>query len=109
MPLSGAVGGGDLKIPSGSIWGIWCFEAKARRRVALLYDALDQAQKDIGIGSLRKPAALIKADHQPVLFVAKLEDVIGFAEGLAEVGQGYKIKGLLRQARRILEEVEQAI
>ena len=44
-------------------------ECKARAKIALVYDALDQAKRD----PARTPLAVIKADRKPPLVVIDLE------------------------------------
>jgi len=109
-PLSGAVGGGDISLPEGSIFADWSWEAKRRSRLpALVMDALAQAESDIAIGDPRRPAVVMREDRGRSIFVCHLDDFVTWAEALAEIGNGAKVRELVRQMRRDLEQLERSV
>lgn len=106
-PLSGGIGGGDLWFEPGSIFGdAFLFEAKARRVLpALLTAAMAQAQAAC-TGTNKKPAVIYREDRGEMMIAFRLPDIVQFCQALAEVGNGYKIKGHIRAVRRELDEIE---
>jgi hypothetical protein len=105
-PLSGSAGGGDITHPTGTIWHDWSWECKQRKTLpALITGAMAQAQFDIPLGDRRKPAVVIREDRGRALFVAYLDDVVPWAEALAETGQGVKVRQLAKQLLGIAEEL----
>lgn len=109
-PLSGGIGGGDLSMPSGSIWADWSWEAKRRAKLpALMVRWLSQAETDIAIGDPRRPALVMREDNGKAIVAMYAADLIAWAEALAEIGNASKVRGLLRQAKRVIEEAEGAI
>lgn len=71
MPLSGAVGGGDV-VAEG-----WSVEVKSRAEYpALIRQAFDQAESDIATGDPRRPLVVLKADRREALYVIKESDFI---------------------------------
>ena len=71
----------------------------------LITTALAQAATDIKIGDRRSPALILKEDRGRILFVAHLEDVVSWAEALAEVGSASKVRALGRQLESISREL----
>jgi hypothetical protein len=109
-PLSGAVGGGDVWIPQASHWADWSVEVKARKRPSwsTVREALDQAEV-AARGSRRRPLAVIVPDRAAPIACMRLEDLRAWADALAEIGTGSRLRALLRQARRVLDEIEEAL
>lgn len=101
-PRSGASGGGDITLPTGSIWQDWSWEAK-RRAVApaILTGAFRQAESDLRIGDRRRPAVAFREDHGRAIVAFYLDDLVPWAESLAEVGNAGRV-------RRIAEQIEEA-
>ena len=92
-PLSGATGGGDVTLPPGSIWNDWSIEVKARKALPkLVTDAMAQARMDIALADPRKPMVVLKADRGQMLAVVDLRDLAMWAEALAEVGHGFRLR-----------------
>jgi hypothetical protein len=109
-PLSGAVGGGDISLPDDSIFADWSWEAKRRQRLpSLLMDALAQASADIGIGDPRRPAVVMREDRGPAIFICRLDDFVAWALALAEMGNGARVRELIRQMRRDLDTLERSV
>ena len=105
-PLSGATGGGDITMPTGSIWADWSMELKRRARLpAFVTAALRQAATDNRIGDRRKPAVVMREDHGPAIFVCYLEDLRPWVEALAEVGRAGRVHDLGRQLEAIAHEL----
>ena len=105
-PLSGGSGGGDVSLPTGSIWSDWSWECKQRAALpALITGAMLQANADIRVGDRRRPAVIIREDRGQALFVAHLSDVVTWAEALAEVGNASKVRDLGRQLEGIAREL----
>lgn len=65
----------DLRAPYPVHW-----EAKGRHRIALIYDAIEQAERDAKDGDV--PAAIVKADRKGFLVVVRVEDLRRFADAL---------------------------
>ena len=108
MPLSGAVGGGDVLLPSDNIFNDWMWEAKSRKKLPYYFT---QAMLQCGLacqGSNKRPAILLREDRGKILFACYLEDFVSWAQALAEVGQGQNIRSMVRQARRILDDIDEA-
>lgn len=108
MPLSGAVGGGDIALPTSSIFNDWMWEAKARARLPAYFT---QAMMQCALacrGSNKRPAIVLKEDRGRIMFACYLEDFVGWSEALAEVGQGQLIRSLVRDARRNLDAIDEA-
>lgn len=107
-PLSGAVGGGDIWMPSDSIFADWSYEAKARAKLPAYFS---QAMKQCEIecrGSNKRPAIILKEDRGRIMFACYLEDFVQWAQALAELGQGQYVRSLVREARRIFDQIEEA-
>lgn len=105
-PLSGGAGGNDITTRDDSLFNVWGIEVKARANLPVLISAaMRQAEVALPIGSPRRPAVVLKADGEPHLFVARLEDVKVWVEALAEVGRGSKVRDLARQLQGIATEL----
>lgn len=106
-PLSGAAGGSDVTLPPGAIWADWQVEVKARARVSwtTVREALDQAEH-AAQGTRRRPLAVVVPDRERPVACMRLDDLIVWAEALAEIGRGWEVRRCLQQARRALDEAE---
>lgn len=106
-PLSGGAGGNDLTFQPGNLIGdTFGIEVKARANLPVLISAaMRQAEVALPLGSPRRPAVVLKADGEPPLFVARLEDVKVWCEALAETGRGSKVRELARQLQSIATEL----
>lgn len=105
-PLSGADGGGDVSLPTGSIWADWSWELKRRAKLPVfVVEALRQAATDIRIGDRRKPAVVMREDHAPAIFVCYLDDLVPWVEAIAEVGRAGRVRDLGRQLEAIAHEL----
>lgn len=94
MPLSGAVGGGDIRPEPDSIWAAWSFECKRRAKLpVLITDALAQAQADIAIGDPRSALMLMREDGGRTIACADWDDLRLWSEALAEVVSSYCASG----------------
>jgi hypothetical protein len=66
-------GGADVKLSQAAKEAIpFDVECKARNRIALLYEALEQAQRD----PKRIPLVVVKADRKKPLAVLDLDDLL---------------------------------
>lgn len=98
--------GGDLVFPAGHIFSDFTWEIKSRKKVPeIIKLALAQAELET-VGSLKKPAAIIKADNEAPVVCIRLADFIEWTGALAEMGSGHAVKSLVRDMRRLLDEVE---
>ena len=105
-PLSGATGGGDVTLPPDSIWNSWSIEVKARKGLPkMVTDAMAQAQADIALADPRKPMVVLREDRGRMLAVVDLRDLAIWAEALAEVGHGFRLREMAAQ----LEAIARAI
>ena len=108
-PLSGRRGGGDITLPSDSVWQAWSWEAKRRAELPRFLTAvLDQAESDIAIGDPRRPAAAFRADHGRTIVAFYLSDLRPWVEALAELGGGAKVRSLARDLERLAGELKRA-
>ena len=109
MVLSGAVGGGDIALPSGSIFNDWSWEAKSRARLPAYFTlAMKQAEFECR-GTPKKPAIILKEDRGTIMFCAYLDDFVQWSQALAEVGQGAQMKSVIRQIRHQLDDLERRL
>lgn len=107
-PMSGGsvLGGGDIVFPNTDPFADFVWEVKSRAKVPEIVGiALKQAQLEAG-KSFKKPAGVIIADNSPAIVTFYLEDFVQWARALAEMGSGSRVKSLLRDARKILDEIE---
>lgn len=103
--LSGAIDG-TSDVVSPEVLSSFAIEVKRRKVLPnLLTGALDQAAYSVR-GSGKKPMVFYREDHGRWMVACYGEDFMEFVNALAEVGNGYKIKGLVRSVRRILDEIE---
>lgn len=106
-PLSGADGGNDLMIPDGHLLDPWGIEAKRRKKLpASIVSWLAQAEYALPVGSMRKPAVIMREDRGRSIFVAYLDDVMAWATALADTGSGKRHRDLARQLERIAAELK---
>jgi hypothetical protein len=109
-PLSGANGGGDLTFPSGSIWADWSHEAKRRACLPILItNAMRQAELDIGIGGRRKPMVHLRPDRGRSITCCYTDDLVTWAQALAEVGSMAHLRSLLRDLERATGALKTAL
>jgi hypothetical protein len=109
MVLSGAVGGGDIALPSGSMWADWSFEAKSRARLPAYFSlAMRQAEAEC-LGTRRRPAVILKEDRGRIMFACYLDDIVQWTQALSEVGQGAQMKSTIRQIRHQLDDLERRL
>jgi hypothetical protein len=109
MVLSGAVGGGDIALPSDSIFNDWSWEAKSRARLPAYFTlAMKQAELECR-GTSKRPAIILKEDRGNIMFCAYLNDFVQWAQALSEVGQGAQIKSTIRQIRHQLDDLERRL
>lgn len=111
-PLSGGIAGdADIVLPTGSIWHDWKIEVKRRKKIGgvSLQDALLQADATIGIGGNQKPMVFAREDHGEWYIFVRANDLIQWAEALAEVGLSGRVRVLatkiITDAREIREIV----
>lgn len=108
MLLSGAAGGGDLKtgdsIYSGLMWEV-------KRRAKLPYIATQPlAQAEYAAqGTPLYPAAGYREDGGRWIVSMYAEHFHAFCSALAEMGNGTKQRALIRQMRRVLDEMERLL
>lgn len=108
MSGGSVLGGGDLVFPADSVFHDWLWEVKARKLVPeIIKLALEQARLE-STGTLKKPAAVIRAENSKPVVVFYLEDFVPWIEALTEMGQGARIKTLVRDMRRIMDELIRA-
>lgn len=107
MVLSGAVGGGDVAVPAGSIWNDWVWECKNRNGALpeWVTKALLQAELECA-GTRRRPAAVLRNPRSRPVVCFYFDDLVAWVEALAEVGNGQALKSAIRQVKRQLDEVE---
>lgn len=106
MPLSGAQGGGDIRLPAESIYNDWLVEAKSRARLPAYFSAaMKQAELECK-GTRKRPAIILREDRGKIMVAFLLEDFVQWSSALAEMGQGQKVKSLVRDARRVLDQIE---
>lgn len=106
-PLSGAVGGGDITLPAGNIWADWQVEVKARARPSWSDVQRALAQAEVAAqGTRRRPLAVVVPDRSPAVVCARLDDLRPWAEALAELGQGHRLRRLAGELRRLADELE---
>ncbi len=106
-PLSGADGGNDISFVAPAVMDAWGIEVKRRKRLwTELLSWLAQAEYALPIGSMRKPAVAAREDRGRWLFVAYLEDVVTWAEALADDGKATRRKAIAHQLRALAAEVE---
>lgn len=109
-PLSGAGGGGDITLPSDSIWRAFSWEAKRRAALPVfLTKPLEQAASDVAIGDPRKPAVAFRGDHGRTIVAFYLDDLKPLVEALTEVGGGARIRVVARDLERLAEELRKAV
>lgn len=108
-PLSGGAGGNDVTIPAGSIWNDWGIECKARGRLSwtVVWQALEQAR--VAKKMNQHPAAVVKEDRGPAMFVCYLDDLKQWAEALADTGSGYTARPFIRGIRQNLDALEKIV
>lgn len=108
MVMSGGshLGGGDISLPSESIFHDFLWEVKARKKLPeIVKIALTQAEFECQ-GSNRRPAGVVKPDGgRPVVYLY-LDDFVQWANALAEMGQGQRAKAQLRIVQRALDELK---
>lgn len=105
-PLSGAVGGGDIWFPMGSIFNDWLVEAKSRAALPKYFNlGMKQAEFECR-GTAKRPAVILKEDRGRIMFTCYLEDFVQWAEALAEMGQGAQARSVIRQMRNHLDQLE---
>jgi hypothetical protein len=105
-PLSGGAGGNDITTGADSLFDGWGIEVKARANLPVLISAaMRQAEVALPLGSPRRPAVVVKADGEPPLFVARLEDVAIWAAALNETGRGSKLRELARNLDAVSAEL----
>lgn len=108
-PLSGAVGGGDITLPSDSIWRAWSWEAKRRARLpAFIVAALEQAEHDLAIADPRKPAAAFREDGGRIIVAFYLDDLLPWIEAIAEIGRGGHVRRLASDLEKLAQELRRA-
>lgn len=106
MVRSGALGGGDIALPMGSIFNDWIWEVKSRAKLPGYFTlAMKQAEYECR-GTARRPAVILKEDRGRIMFTAYLEDFVQWAEALAEMGQGSQARSVIRQMRNQLDQLE---
>jgi len=98
MPLSGAVGGGDVVAEGFSV------ECKKRKALpALIVRAFAQAEADIAIGDNRKPLVVIEQDRGRPIACLYLEDLVA---KLASEGpeNASKVRDVFRAIERLAKQ-----
>ncbi len=106
-PLSGAVGGGDIWLPSDSIFADWSWEAKARAKLPAYFTAaMSQAEIECR-GTNKRPAIIMKEDRGVIMFASRLDDFVQWSKALSEVGQGSSIRATINQAQRLLDQAKE--
>lgn len=109
MSGGSVLGGGDLVFPNGHPLADFIWEIKSRKKAPeILTIALKQAQLEAG-KSYKKPAGVFVADNSKPIVHFYLDDFVQWAEALAELGSGQKVKSLIRDARRLLDEIERYV
>jgi hypothetical protein len=109
-PLSGAVGGGDITLPSDSIWRAWSWEAKRRARLpAFIVAALSQAENDLAIGDPRHPAAAFREDGGRIIVAFYLDDLMPWIAAISEVAGGARVRRMAQELEKIAQELRRAV
>jgi hypothetical protein len=109
-PRSGAAGGGDVSFPVGALWADWSWELKERASLPKsLTTWLGQAQSDIRIGDRRRPALALRETGGQTIVVFQWDDLRVWTEALVEIGNSAKLRTLVRQLQRQVQEIEKAI
>lgn len=104
-PGSGAWGGNDTVDMDPPYDGL-AWEVKRRAKLpAIATEPLAQAEY-ASRGSGRYPAAAYREDRGRWIVAMYAEDLRAWVDAVAEVGNGQRLKALVRQARKILDEVE---
>ena len=107
-PLSGAVGGGDITVPSDSCWADWSIECKLRRRPSWtdVRRALEQADTRTG----KCPLAVIGQVGGDTYAVCRLSDLVGWVDALMGAGlRGAELRAKVHELRRLLDELEEVV
>lgn len=106
--LSGAAGGGDITAMSPPYDGLM-FECKARAKLPAIATA-PLAQAAAAARHLPQyPAVAYKEDGGRAVIAMYAEDFRGFVDAVAEIGNGNRVRTLMRQARVALQAAEEAI
>ena len=109
-PLSGGTGGGDVTLPTESVWRAWSWEAKRRARLpVLITDALEQAASDIAVGDPRRPAVALREDRGRTIVVFYLDDLRPWVEALLEVGHRQRVRRLADQIEGAVRELRRVV
>lgn len=107
-PGSGAMGGGDITHDADNIWSAFSHECKRRKALPrLLLDALAQADYDSrSIGDNRPSIVWAREDGSREAYAfLRARDLVTFAEALADVGHGSKLREYARQLQTIAAEI----
>ena len=110
-PMSGAIGdalAADVTFPRDSVFSPLHVEVKARAMIPA-YVTAAYLQAKAACSSLKSPAVVIKQDRGNPFVFMDLAEFVTFTTALSEVGAGYRIKSLAREARRTLEEIERSL
>lgn len=100
MPLSGAVGGGDVVVDGHSV------ECKKRKALpALIRDAFAQAQRDIAIGDPRTPLVVIEEDRGRPIVCQYLDDWIAERKDQAAMNS-WRVRANARNITRLAKEID---
>lgn len=85
------------------------WEVKLTKRMpALLRNALAQVQVTRAVGSTFDAAvAIVDADTDRAYALVPLEPLVELCKALAEMGQGSKVRSLVRDAEKILHEIKE--
>lgn len=109
-PLSGAIDGtGDI-MPGQLFADSFIVEVKRRAKLPnLLTAALAQAEAGKGktVGDNRRPLVVYREDNGRWMVSLWADDFFTFCEGLAEIGQGHRLRPYARQLRQIADQIEE--
>lgn len=106
--LSGAIEGTN-DVVSPEILASFAIEVKRRKVLPnLLTSALAQAAYSVR-GSNKKPMVFYREDNGRWMVSCYGDDFMEFVNALAEVGNGYKLKQIVRGIRRDLDELESSL
>ncbi len=108
--LSGAAGGADVVFPPGSHWADWAVEVKARKRPSwsVVLEGLEQAEASAR-GTRLRPLVVVVPDCAAPIVCVRLDDLRTWVDALVELGGAHRVRALIRQARRVLDAIEEAL
>lgn len=89
--------------------GEWALHRRVAATPKFFWDAYGQAERNGAVGDLRKSAVVVSDEGEPVLFIAKLQDVVTWRDALVGIASGHQIKTLVRQIKRALDSIDDVL